>query len=93
MSPGPGWGFNGINTLELRNGLLVHSFFVLFHGYVSRVYDLADVHVESHDSFERRGRRWTSLRLRMNSKHQLFTGHPTDSERFVDALTSATKTP
>ncbi|CAN5333970.1 hypothetical protein BH09ACT1_BH09ACT1_12790 [soil metagenome] len=91
MSPGPWWGYNGINTLEIRSGVLVHSFRVLFYGYLSRVYDLADVEVELRSSFERRGRRWISLRLRMQSNHQLFTGFPADSEPFINALIAAAK--
>lgn len=89
MSPGPWWGFNGVNTLELRNGLLVHSFYVIFHGYVSRNYELRTVTIESRGVRERRRKRWTSLVLTTGGTRRAFIGRPDDAEPFIDALAEA----
>ena len=89
MSPGPWWGFNGVNTLELRNGLFVHSFYVIFHGFVSRNYELHTVEIESRGVRSRRGKRWSTLVQTMGGTRRTFIGHPEDSEPFIDALTEA----
>lgn len=75
--------------LELRNGLLVHSFYVMFHGYVSRNYELHSVKLESRGVRQRRGKNWSTLVLTAGETRRTFIGHPDESEPFIDALTEA----
>ncbi|ARC58212.1 hypothetical protein AS850_14095 [Frondihabitans sp. 762G35] len=86
MSPGPWWGFNGVDRLELRPGLLVHSHFILFHGYLSRVHELEQVEIVSVGEVRRGSKRVLKLRLRLNGRVRLFTGWAHDAAPFVEAL-------
>lgn len=86
MSPGPWWGFNGVDRLELRPGFLIHSHYILFHGYMSRVYDFDQVQVESAQEKQRRGKRIIALRLRLNDRSHRFTGWAEDAAPLVQAL-------
>jgi hypothetical protein len=90
VSPGPWWGFNGVDTLELRNGLFVRSFRMGRHGSVSRIYEIDEVVIESHGVARRRGRNWSTLVLVLAGKRQRFIGFPAAVEPFVAELKSAT---
>lgn len=91
FSPGPWWGFNGVDRLELTaDGLTVHHF--RFTHRVPTVYEMSSIAVISSKirADKRTGRaKWMRMTLRLNASTRTFTGHAEDGEPFLAALMHA----
>jgi hypothetical protein len=78
FSPGPWWGFNGVDHLDLDEDSLTRKHHFVFTGFVPMRYRLRDVRLISVK--ERKGllqhrMTWTTLVLSLDGERRLFTGH------------------
>jgi hypothetical protein len=92
FSPGPWWGFNGVDHLELDEDSLTRKHYLASTGFVPMRYMLRDVRVIS--AKERKGllqrsKTWTTLVLSLDGERRLFTGHTGEVAAFVKALQEA----
>jgi hypothetical protein len=88
FSPGPWWGFNGIDFLELSDGILTRKHLRLSRGYVP-----VNIPVSRIDSVSYKVRvgkngqaKWVRMTLRIGWSKKTFTGRIVDGEPFAEAL-------
>lgn len=90
FSPGPWWGFNGVDVLELDDVSLVRRRFKLLRGRVPTAVPLTSVSLVSVEVRpKKRGRdpQWVRMVLLFGGARKVFTGRVRDGQPFAQALT------
>lgn len=93
FSPGPWWGFNGVDELELSGDVLTRKHYRVFRGRVPVTSPLSSVEVVSREVRldKQSGQpKWVRLTLVIDGARRTFTGHVDDGKPFADALAKAT---
>jgi len=93
FSPGPWWGFNGVDELVVTDATFIRTHLHVFGGQVPSTYPLSTVQVlSSNIGVETRSGepRWAHLTVILDGRKRSFTGQATDGMPFIEALTAAT---
>ncbi|GAA4264907.1 hypothetical protein GCM10022256_05190 [Frondihabitans peucedani] len=93
FSPGPWWGFNGVDELKLSSDVLTRKHYRVFRGKVPVTSPLSSVEVVSREvRLDKRSGRpnWVRMTLMIDGARTTFTGHANDGKSFADALAEAT---
>lgn len=92
FSPGPWWGFNGVDDLELSGEVLTRRHYRLFRGKVPVRFAVRSIEFISQSVRldKRSGQpKWVRMTLRIDGAERTFTGHFPDGKPFADALSAA----
>jgi len=92
FSPGPWWGFNGVDELKLSGDVLTRKHYRVFRGKVPVTSPLSSVEVVSREVRldKQSGQpKWVRLTLMIDGTRTTFTGHVDDGKPFADALAKA----
>lgn len=93
FSPGPWWGFNGVDLLKVSNEGFTREHRRLIRGRVTVVVPIESVVMLSLETVagKRSGQpEWVRMILLVEGVRQTFIGHIDDGMPFADALSSAT---
>lgn len=93
FSPGRWWGFNGVDDLELSDGILTRRHFRIFGRRAPTTHNLASIKVISREvrTDKRSGRAaWLRMTVDIDGSRKIFTGHVEGGEPFAAALTRLT---
>ncbi|WP_139195931.1 MULTISPECIES: hypothetical protein [unclassified Curtobacterium] len=89
FSPGPWWGFNGVDVLELDDVSLVRRRFKLLRGRVPTAVSLSSVALVSVEVRSRKrggDAQWVRMVLLLGGARRTFTGRVRDGRPFAQAL-------
>lgn len=89
FSPGPWWGFNGVDVLELDDVSLVRRRFTLLRGRVPTAVSLSSVALVSVEVRPRKrdgDPQWVRMVLLLGGARKTFTGRVRDGLPFAQAL-------
>jgi hypothetical protein len=92
FSPGRWWGFNGVDDLELSNGVLTRTHSHIFGGRTPKSFDIGSVQLVSQEiRVSKSGRRnWLRMIISIDGSTKVFTGHVEDGQPFAAVLSRMT---
>lgn len=93
FSPGPWWGFNGVDDLELSDGVLTRRHVHIFGGRRSTYFKIGAIGFllqEIRAGRRNRQDKWLRMTISIGGRKQIFTGHIEDGKPFATALSRMT---
>lgn len=93
FSPGPWWGYNGVDRLELSGEVFTRTRYRLLRGNVPMAFALNSIEFVSQEvqRDKRSGQpKWVRMTLLIHGAKKTFTGHVDDGKPFAEALSKAT---